>query len=679
MGNARVLLTLLAALAMCPSASAADVGEVEVRATACLERLADATSGVLSDERRAVGDDVTRAEAALAAAAALMTDVDVRTMLGRRARRVDRRFARLEEKLAATRALLDDAEAERTVLVAELESATRTTLRALRFLRGHPTSGATLREKPRGRDPIRAAGSRVRLRLASGLDGGGVACPDATQVTIDSFGDGTVLAQTATIDGDRVDLLLGPDAGRIVVTATACGIVRTTTIVNRGDPAALDGPLAPTRPPSNLTFADATPSYRVGETAAANAPTVDDAGPSVSFAVSPPLPAGLSLDTASGDVAGTPLAESPTATFTVTATNESGSAQTTIDLQVTPELPEALLELEAGFAAEVLHDGLTVPVKLAQAPDGRLFFNELVTGDTRVIGADGILRPMPFAHVDVLTGGERGLIGLVLAPDFATSGHVFVYAITPASGPQLDRGQVVRFTAIGDVGTDPTVIVDDLPAGVIQNGGDLQFGPDGMLYVSVGDTTDETLSQTDGSRAGRILRFTPSGGIPADNPIAGDPEWCRGLRNSFDLVFHPITGGLFASENGPTAHDELNFIQRDKNFEWGPAPPDLPQFQRGLLLMDWTPVIVPTGVLFLADGAFGPEFDDDLIVLGYDEADIRRMRLSGPLRTDLDDERPFAHFENEQGIAHKPLDAVEALDGSLLISTFTEIWRIRRY
>jgi glucose/arabinose dehydrogenase len=209
-----------------------------------------------------------------------------------------------------------------------------------------------------------------------------------------------------------------------------------------------------------------------------------------------------------------------------------------------------------------------------------------------------------------------------------------------------------------------------------------------MLYVTVGDTfyenpmtgqRDGVLAQTDGSMAGRVLRIAPDGSIPADNPIANDPEWCRGLRNSYDLTFHPTTGGLFVSENGPAAGDELNFVQKGKNFEWGAEPESIPGVQIGAQLAEWTPVIVPTGLVFHSGTQFGPSYANNLFLCGYDDADVRRMPMSGAAFTDVDAELPFARFSPEGGVDHKPLDIVERSDGSLLVSTFSEIWRIFRY
>jgi glucose/arabinose dehydrogenase len=408
---------------------------------------------------------------------------------------------------------------------------------------------------------------------------------------------------------------------------------------------------------------------------ASNAPS-NSGGAVTTWSVSPPLPSGLSLDTDDGTIEGTPAVAAPTAVYTVTASNDSGSDDADVTLQVTPALPSDFLSLRAGFAAETFLSGLDVPVKMALAPDGRLFFDELATGNVRVVDAAGNLLPAPFATVPVITGGERGLLGLALAPDFATSGHVVLYHSCPAGGGHADRNRVVRFTASGNVGGSMAVLVDDLPIGSIHNAGDVQFGPDGHLYVSLGDTGDSSLAQANGTPAGRILRYTAAGGIPSDNPVAGTPEWCRGLRNSFDMTFHPTTGGLFASENGPNAEDELNFVQSGRNYGWPSLPGGAPA---GFRIREWTPVIAPTGIAFHDGTGFGAEYANNLFVCAYVDTDLRRLVLSGAAYTDLDAEEPFAQWDDPGSVANKPLDVLLTPDGSLLVSTFTDIWRIYRY
>jgi glucose/arabinose dehydrogenase len=340
-------------------------------------------------------------------------------------------------------------------------------------------------------------------------------------------------------------------------------------------------------------------------------------------------------------------------------------------------LPEGILSLAPGYAAETVAAGLTRAVRLARAPDGRIFLNELDTGDVRIVEPDGTLAPVPFAHVDVLTGGHRGLLGLALAPDFEVSNHVFVAACVPAAGGKPDRTQVLRWTDAGGVGTNRTVVVDDLPVSTINDGGDLCFGTDGTLFVSVGDAEVPDAAQTDGALAGRVLRYTAAGAIPADNPVAGSPEWCRGLRNTFALAVHPVTGDLFGADNGPASDDELNYLQPGKNFGWPTLPPGVGPSQVGFRMARWIDVIVPTALAWHPGGGAWADLADDLLLASYGEHEVRRILLSGVAHTDLDGEEVLVELE-PSGEDNRPLDLLVEPGGNVLVLTFTRLHRILR-
>lgn len=221
---------------------------------------------------------------------------------------------------------------------------------------------------------------------------------------------------------------------------------------------------------------------------------------------------------------------------------------------------------------ETVVEGARFPVALAPSPDGRLFYAELETGQVRVV-RDGRLLPEPFASFRVAHPpgySEHGLLGLALHPDFPREPYVYVFYTVPDAQGRPQQQRIVRLRAEGDRGVEPLTIVDGLPTGptCCHNGGRLAFGPDGMLYVSLGDAQAAALAQDPQRPNGKVLRLRPDGTVPPDNPFPGSPAYALGFRNIFGLAFHPGTGELFLTDNGPSGRDELNVVRRGANYGW---------------------------------------------------------------------------------------------------------------
>ncbi len=214
--------------------------------------------------------------------------------------------------------------------------------------------------------------------------------------------------------------------------------------------------------------------------------------------------------------------------------------------------------------------GLEIPWDLAFLPGGAALVTER-PGRIRLI-RDGELQPEPYAELEVLRTGEAGLMGLALHPDFPEP--PFVYVMHTYRGGDGLANRVVRLRHKGDRGEFDRVILDGIPGGRYHDGGRIAFGPDGLLYIATGETFTRKLAQDRGSLGGKILRVTPDGEVPADNPFPGSPVYSLGHRNPQGLAWDPVTGALFASEHGPSgevgfgAFDEVNIIRKGANYGW---------------------------------------------------------------------------------------------------------------
>src|SRR5687768_17126365 len=171
-----------------------------------------------------------------------------------------------------------------------------------------------------------------------------------------------------------------------------------------------------------------------------------------------------------------------------------------------------------GFTDSVVASGLSNPTAMALAPDGRIFVCQQ-GGALRVI-KNGVLLPTPFLTVTVDSSGERGLLGVAFDPNFLSNQLVYIYytATTPTV-----HNRISRFTAAGDVAMagSETIVMDleNLSTATNHNGGALHFGPDGNLYVAVGDNANGANAETLANRLGKMLRISSSGSIPTDNPF----------------------------------------------------------------------------------------------------------------------------------------------------------------
>lgn len=247
-----------------------------------------------------------------------------------------------------------------------------------------------------------------------------------------------------------------------------------------------------------------------------------------------------------------------------------GSAQSGQET-VTSTASEAAAATQGGASptspvvTDVIAQDLQAPWSVAFLPDGSALMTER---DTAVIkrltpSADGWTVTQVATVDGVDNDGEGGLMGLAVAPakDGETTSSVYAYWSTSADN------RVGVMTWDGERLSEPEIVFDGIPHASVHNGGRIAFGPDGNLYIATGDAAQSGLAQDPTSLAGKILRVTPEGEVPQDNPEPDSPVYSSGHRNIQGLAFDE-EGRLWASEFGSSQTDEFNLIVPGGNYGW---------------------------------------------------------------------------------------------------------------
>ena len=280
------------------------------------------------------------------------------------------------------------------------------------------------------------------------------------------------------------------------------------------------------------------------------------------------------------------------------------------------------------FQAQVVARQLQIPWALAFAPDGRLFLTER-PGRVRVVEGGRLREEPALILTDVFAEGEAGAMGLAFDPDFES--NRFVYLLYTATRPgQSPVNRVVRYVEANNTLTDAVTILDGLPAGRTHDGGRLRFGPDGFLYLTIGDVRSSRTAQDLGVLSGKILRIAKDGTTPVDNPFASQ-VYSFGHRNPQGFDWHPVTGAMWATEHGDVGNDELNQIRPGVNYGW-------PEIEGTEMMAGMQPPVLffslsvaPSDASFYTGAAF-PGFQNDLFFATLRGAHLHRVRFSA---TDL--------------------------------------------
>jgi glucose/arabinose dehydrogenase len=308
---------------------------------------------------------------------------------------------------------------------------------------------------------------------------------------------------------------------------------------------------------------------------------------------------------------------------------------------------------------------ITMLTSMVFAPDGRLFFNEKNTGAIRIMTPDHKILDNPFASVDDLYANwEQGMLGLAIDPEFNNNHYIYVYytaliEIENGSGGKVIN-RVLRFTANNNTGTDPTVIMDNIPASRgYHSGGAMAFGPDGKLYITVGDATEHIFAQDPSIVIGKVLRINKDGTIPQDNPYPNSPVYTIGHRNMYGIAFDYDGAGLVA-ENGDVRYDEINLITKGGNYGFPtsqPAnlPPERANDSSIKPLRSYWDTIAPTQMIYYEGNAV-PELKG-MFLFGSFTGDIYALKLSEDKKSIVEELKiELSHFPfvPTVGIAQSP-------------------------
>lgn len=216
-----------------------------------------------------------------------------------------------------------------------------------------------------------------------------------------------------------------------------------------------------------------------------------------------------------------------------------------------------------GDSAQVLTQRLNHPWEILWGPDNYIWMTERNGRISRVNPETGAVLPL-LTIPDVKASGEGGLLGMALHPDFGSQPHVFVVYNYDKSGTY--REKVVRYTYQQNTLSSPVVLLDNLNASSIHNGSRLLVTTDGKLWITTGDANRQNDAQQTQVPNGKVLRINTDGSIPADNPFPSNPVWSFGHRNPQGLVL--VNNILYTSEHGPNIEDEVNIIEKKRNYGW---------------------------------------------------------------------------------------------------------------
>lgn len=334
-----------------------------------------------------------------------------------------------------------------------------------------------------------------------------------------------------------------------------------------------------------------------------------------------------------------------------------------------PEQTRAPYHASAHFKVTTLINNLPVTWSLAFLPDGNILLTERLPGSLRILNSKGVLSEPVAGVAELASPGAKdvGLLDVVLDPHFSSNHQIFFTFFDFIDGTdsntyvvraRLDEAKCALIDAKVIFRAQPRMPSKRLGA---KTGGRIAIAPDGSLFVTIGDRSDSPpwdVAQRLDNHLGKIIHITPDGAPAPNNPFLGKPGalpeiWAYGLRSQEGLRFDPKTGLLWETEHGPRGGDELNIIEKGKNYGWpvvahGIDYPGTPIGDGATHKEDmqepvyyWDPVIAPSGLAFYT-GTLFPQWQGSVFVGGLRGMMLDRLTIKNnkvvaeePLLTDL--------------------------------------------
>ena len=332
-----------------------------------------------------------------------------------------------------------------------------------------------------------------------------------------------------------------------------------------------------------------------------------------------------------------------------------------------PEQTRAPFHATAPFKVTTLIDNLEVSWSLAFLPSGNIIFTERLPGRLHILDKNGhVSAPLTGVSTVALPDAKDiGLLDIALDPNFASNQRVFFSFFSYIDGTNTNTCIArARLDEKALAITDATVIFRGLPVMPskrlgAKTGGRIVFDKGGNLLMTLGDRSDSPpwdVAQKLDNHLGKIIRIAPDGSVPPDNPFVGKagvlPEiWAYGMLSPEGLAYDPRTGKLWQNDHGPRGGDELNIVEKGKNYGWPlvahgidyPGPPIGVMHMDGMVdpIYYWDPVIAPSGLAFYTGNLF-PQWKNSLFVGGLRGALLDRLEIKNdkvvaeePLLTEL--------------------------------------------